>query len=71
MLLHGELDKVLPIQQSTYLLEVGKARGADIQMLRVKNAGHSFNGENISPSMDEINNIAAEYIIEKLKIQKK
>jgi acetyl esterase/lipase len=70
-LLHGEEDKVLPIQQSIYLMEVGKAREADIQLLRVKNAGHSFNGENISPSMDEINKIAAEFIIEKLKIQKK
>jgi len=70
-LLHGEEDKVLPIQQSTYLMEVGKARGADIQLLRIKNAAHSFNGENISPSMDEINKIAAEFIIEKLKIQKK
>jgi dipeptidyl aminopeptidase/acylaminoacyl peptidase len=63
--LHGEEDNVLPIQQSTYLLEVGKGRGADIKLLRVKNAGHSFNGENISPSMAEINNIAAEYIITK------
>jgi len=70
-LLHGEEDKVLPIQQSTYLIEVGKERGADIQLLRVKNAEHSFNGENISPSMAEINNLAAEYIIAKLKIQKK
>lgn len=67
LLLHGEDDNVLPIRQSTYLFEVGKERGADIQLLRVKNAGHSFNGENISPSMDEINKITAEYIIEKLK----
>jgi acetyl esterase/lipase len=71
LLLHGEEDKVLPISQSTYLLEIGKERGADIQLLRVKNAAHSFNGENISPSMDEINNIAAEYIITKLKTEKK
>jgi dipeptidyl aminopeptidase/acylaminoacyl peptidase len=71
LLLHGEEDKVLPISQSTYLLEIGKERGADIQLLRIKNAEHSFNGENISPSMDEINNIAAEYIITKLKTEKK
>jgi acetyl esterase/lipase len=70
-LLHGEEDKVLPIQQSTYLIEVGKAKEADIQLLRVKSAGHSFNGENISPSMDECNKIAAEYVIEKLTIEKK
>jgi acetyl esterase/lipase len=66
LLLHGEQDKVLPIQQSIYLEEVGKDRGADIQLLRVKNADHSFNGENISPSMEEINKIAAAYMIEKL-----
>lgn len=70
-LLHGDQDKVLPIEQSIYLEEVGKAKGADINLLRVKNAGHSFNGENISPSMADINKIAAEYIIEKLMIGKK
>jgi acetyl esterase/lipase len=67
LLLHGEQDKVLPIQQSIYLEEVGRARGADIKLLRVKNADHSFNGENILPSMADINKIAAEYIIEELK----
>lgn len=66
-LLHGEEDNVLPIKQSLYLEEVGKLRGADVKLMRIKNAGHSFNGENISPTMDEINKIAAEYIIEKLK----
>jgi len=71
LLLHGEEDVVLPISQSTYLLEIGNARGADIQLLKVKNAGHSFNGENISPSMDDINKIAAEFIIEKLTSEKK
>ena len=71
LLLHGELDKVLPIQQSIYLREVGNAKGADVRLLRVKNADHSFNGENISPSMNDINKIAAEYIIEKLMIEKK
>lgn len=70
LLLHGEDDKVLPIQQSTHLVEVGKARGADIQLVRVKNAGHSFNGENISPSIEEINESAARYIVEKLTMGK-
>lgn len=67
LLLHGELDKILPIQQSIYLDEVGKAKGADIKLLRVKKADHSFNGENILPSMYDINKIAAAYMIEKLK----
>lgn len=66
LLLHGEQDKVLPIQQSIFLEEIGKAKGADIQLLSVKNAGHSFNGENPVPSMVEINKIAAQFIIEKL-----
>jgi len=33
-LLHGEQDKVLPIEQSIYLEEVGKAKGADIKLLK-------------------------------------
>jgi len=65
-LLHGEQDKVLPIKQSIYLEKVGKSVGADIKLLKVKNAGHSFRGENISSAIDEINEIAAKYIIEKL-----
>ncbi len=71
LLLHGEQDEVLPIEQSIHLEEVGKAKGADIKLLRIKNAGHSFNGENISPSMADINKTAAEYIVEKLMIEKK
>jgi acetyl esterase/lipase len=67
LLLHGEQDKVLPIQQSIFLEDVGKAKGADIQLLRVKNADHSFNGENPEPSMEEINKFAARFMIEKLK----
>lgn len=67
LLLHGEQDKVLPIQQSIHLEEVGKAKGANIQLLRVKNADHSFNGENPAPSMEEINKIAAQFLIERLK----
>lgn len=69
-LLHGEQDTVLPIEQSIYLEKIGKAKGADVKLLRVKNAGHSFNGKNITPSMDDINKIAAEYIIEKLMSEK-
>jgi len=65
-LLHGEQDKVLPIMQSIYLEKVGNSVGADIKLLKVKNAGHSFRGENISPSIEEINKIAANYIIKKL-----
>ncbi len=67
LLFHGEQDKILPIRQSTYLEEVGKEKGADIQLLRIKNADHSFNGENPLPSVEEINKIAAAYLIEKLK----
>ncbi len=70
LLLHGEQDKVLPIQQSIYLEEVGKAKGANIQLLRVKNADHSFNGENPVPSIEEINKIAAQFMIEKLRSNK-
>ncbi len=66
LLLHGEQDKILPISQSIYLMEVAKQVGADVTLLKVKNAGHSFVGGNISPSMQEINQIASEFIIEKI-----
>ena len=70
LLLHGDKDVTLPIEQSLYLVEVAKTVGANVKLLTVKNAGHSFNGTNISPTMDQINRISADFIIENLTTRK-
>ncbi|KGL62305.1 prolyl oligopeptidase family serine peptidase [Polaribacter sp. Hel1_85] len=66
LLLHGEDDKVLPIINSTYMIEVAKQKNADVELLIIKNAGHSFNGANISPSMEELNEYATNFILSHL-----
>lgn len=63
LLLHGEADRTLSITNSLYMLEVAKENGADVELLTVENAGHSFGGKNISPPMEEINEISARFII--------
>ncbi|MFR9602251.1 MAG: alpha/beta hydrolase [Rikenellaceae bacterium] len=52
LLVHGSADKTLPLINSEYLYEVGKECGADIELLVMKGAGHSFSGKNISPSLE-------------------
>ncbi|NOR76080.1 MAG: prolyl oligopeptidase family serine peptidase [Draconibacterium sp.] len=71
LLLHGNKDKVLPISQSLHMQEVAKKIGANVKLLTVENAGHSFQGENISPSIDQINRISADFIMGNLIIIKK
>ena len=67
LLLHGENDKVLPVINSTFMMDVAKEKNADVELLIIKNAGHSFKGSNISPSMEELNNYAAIFILSHLK----
>jgi acetyl esterase/lipase len=63
LLLHGEKDAVLSIKNSLHMLDVAKERGADVKLLTVKNAGHSFQGKKISPSMEEINRASAQFMM--------
>ncbi|WP_066219960.1 alpha/beta hydrolase fold domain-containing protein [Formosa haliotis] len=67
LLIHGDKDTVLPIINSTYMVEVGKEKGADVELLTIKNAAHSFHGEGISPSITELNNYATAFVLEHLK----
>ena len=70
LLLHGDEDKTLSIKNSLCMMDVAKEKGADVELLTVKNAGHSFGGQHISPSMEEINEFAARFIISKLTEKK-
>ena len=66
LLIHGDNDKILPIAQSNYMIKIAKSVGANVNLLVVKNAGHSFSGNDISPSMDEINKYSADFIMKYL-----
>ncbi|WP_117882436.1 prolyl oligopeptidase family serine peptidase [Aureibaculum luteum] len=67
LLLHGDKDTTLPIINSTYMIEVAKEKNADVELLTIKNAGHSFSGSNISPSIEELNDYATKFILSHLK----
>ncbi len=67
LLIHGENDTVLPIINSTYMMEVAKEKNADVELLIIKNAGHSFSGSNISPSFEALNQYATNFILSHLK----
>ncbi len=66
LLLHGDNDKILPIAQSNYMMEVAKKVGANVSLLVVINGGHSFNGDSISPTMTEINEYSADFMMKYL-----
>ncbi|ANW97420.1 hypothetical protein AXE80_03375 [Wenyingzhuangia fucanilytica] len=66
LLIHGDKDDVLPIINSTYMVEVAKEKKADVELLTIKNAAHSFHGEHLSPSIQELNDYATRYIMSHL-----
>ncbi len=71
LLLHGEKDPILSIKNSLYMMDIAKQKGADVELLTVKNAGHSFQGKKISPTIEEINEASANFIISKLVAEEK
>jgi len=52
------------------MMDIAKDKGADVRLLTVKNAGHSFHGKRISPSMEEINETSAKFMISRLNGEK-
>ena len=63
LLLHGDKDTTLPIINSQYMLKVAKEKGADVELLTINNAGHSFSGDNISPSFEGIADSCSNFIL--------
>ncbi len=66
LLLHGDKDTTLPIINSQYLLKVAKEKKADVRLLTVYHAGHSFSGDNISPSFEGIADSCSNFILSHL-----
>lgn len=72
LLVHGDTDPVVPAELSKHLFKQGKAMGADVQYVEVKNAGHGFkplSGSKYPPSMtwDESQRLVIEQVIEWVK----
>lgn len=62
---HGDKDTTLSVENSRHLFAKGKEVGADIQYTEVKNGSHGFGGD-CTPSVDEICDLAAKFVIERL-----
>ena len=48
-LAHGERDDVVPFSQSLYMQEAAQARGVDVTLVRVRNAGHDLRTRRADP----------------------
>ncbi len=66
LLIHGDKDQVLSYDNSTYMVDVAKKVGADVELLTVTNGLHSFVGGDINPSRSEINRRSADFLIKHL-----
>lgn len=57
LIIHGDQDKLAPLEQSQILDEHLRAAGVPSTLVIVKNGEHSLQGQNLSPSAAEINNM--------------
>ena len=62
---HGDKDTTLSVENSRRLFARGKEVGADIQYTEVKNGTHGY-GPECTPSVEEICDMAAKFVIERL-----
>lgn len=70
LILHGETDPGVPIEQSQILLAKLQAAGVPAELVTVANAGHDFkpeDGKTIYPSREEIAQRVVEFFEEQLK----
>jgi len=66
MIAHGDHDHVLNVSNAYALAKACKEKGVPVELLIVKNADHSFTGENIDPPLDEISRRSATFLLKHL-----
>jgi len=69
IMIHGELDTIVPISQSETMYQAYQQVGADAELVRVTGADHGFQqlrSAPISPSSEEIEQITLDFFIERL-----
>ena len=70
LILHGEADALVPLEQSQILLARLQSTGVSAELIAVSNAGHGFkpeSGKTISPSRKEIAQMVVEFFKQNLK----
>jgi len=66
LIVHGEVDDTVPINQSELLYDALKSASADTTFLRVKRGGHGFSGDT-EPKPEEISSMVLDFFDHHLK----
>ena len=67
LIIHGDQDDVVPVEQSQVLDEQLKKAGVPAELVIIRNGTHSLTGENTSPTPEEISNQITAFLEEHLK----
>ena len=67
LIIHGDKDNVVPVEQSIVLEEQLKKAGIPAELIIIRNGTHGIAGENISPTLEEITNRISAFLEEQLK----
>jgi acetyl esterase/lipase len=70
LILHGDLDRTVPLEQSQILVQRLQDAGVSAQLVIVHGAGHGFakaGGQPISPSLVELNQQVVDFFVSRLK----
>ena len=66
LIVHGEEDRTVPINQSEMLYQALKKAGVEVTFVRVQNGGHGFKG-NCKPTPQEITQMVIEFFDKHLR----
>ncbi len=66
MVVHGDLDKIVPVNQSEILVSALEAKGVPVTFVRKPNMKHSYRGENQERFNPELINLALEFFDQNL-----
>ena len=66
LIVHGEADRTVPINQSEFLDAALKKAGVAVTFVRVKRGGHGFRGD-CEPGPQQIQQLVAEFFDKHLK----
>ena len=67
LIIHGDKDSIVPVEQAYVLGEQLKNAGVPSELVIVRNGSHSIDGENISPTEEEISNLIIAFLEKYLK----
>jgi acetyl esterase/lipase len=67
LVVHGELDNIVPISQSDLLVKALKEKGVEVEYIRDPKLGHSYQGQNKEPFDSKLFEITINFFTRHLK----